>query len=441
MVRSVARALVVLAAPCLWSCSLLFTPAGTVDAGSDEHDAKSDGGPHPKGDAGADAGVDAGPDAATCIPELDADGDGTCDDDDCDDADPLRHPGAPWPTFAIDFIDRADNYFDVVVDPDGNLRVAYASSDGGAVNLATLADGRWVTRVLTPAEGSARQVSLAVGPSGTLVWCFWDVNDPGDNVYGPLVVGIGAGVTRPGVEVADPGPTCDVAVDPQDVAHLAFYDPGTGWVMYSHTTGDEWEAPTEVGQARRQEDAAGYWSSVAIAIDGAGVPIVAYRDESVTDEVLVLATLQPGDLVLDYSNYAGRFPAMLPDGDRLRLCFRETESDLMGYGERNPDGTFVRVATFGNDTDGWCSLATHRTTPVVAWGDEPDDAEEGYVSRPGDDGWETSDLTPGDRDDRPRRPRVVVDRDGHLHVVFLDQATGELRHGVLHEDCPVSGAT
>jgi len=425
----------------LAGCTVFFpfaAPSGG-DGGASAKDAGRDSGRDSgSADAGHDAEqppADAAIDAAPCG-VLDADGDGYRCDVDCDDGDPLHHPDAPWPTFFYDddSAGSSDNHFDFVIEADGRPAIAYADAANDDLFIARKGEDGWRSRLAADAHESARQVDLAAGPDGVVV-CFWDEGNDG----GPLRVWSATdnSVVDLTGDLSAPGPTCAVGVDAANDTHLAYYDPSTGLVMHQSGAGGNWAFPDVVGAAR-SSDFGGYWSRIALVVGAEDSPWIVYRTDD--PDALVLARWTGDAWVLDPAAFEGRFPAIDFAEGSLELCFKETDADRMAHGSWDAVLGWAEPEVFGavRTNDLWCSLARYGGIPYVAWEEEPvADGYSGLVSRRLDDeSWDLESLIPAGSEESPRRPRLAVDPDGHLHVVYLDNATATLKHGVLHEDCP-----
>ncbi|HJL18643.1 MAG TPA: choice-of-anchor Q domain-containing protein [Sandaracinaceae bacterium LLY-WYZ-13_1] len=251
-------------------------PSGDDDAGPGD-----DGGPtDPEGGPTDPDGGPADPDASTCV---DADGDGVTDcDGDCDDADPLTHPGA-----AEICGDGVDNACGTDADPSSlcggiGTYVSTAGDDSSG-------DGTRDAPVRTIAQGIANAVTI--GGATTVVVAGGTYDETVTLVDG---VSIAGGFDCPSLP-------CSWAHDP--AAHETIVDGGSG--------ANAMEADDTISRATVLEDLTLLAGSTGLRIIG-GSPIV--RRVRV-DAQTGITSWSGGDPRIESSTIVGAFAGVTMEGD------------------------------------------------------------------------------------------------------------------------------
>lgn len=335
----------------LWLVALLALPSigcgrrrggggGDDDDDSADGDADGDGDVDVDGDADADADGDAD-DCSTPDRDLDDHPAIACGGDDCDDADPTVHPGAPdSSTWSSDMVwDTSVYYPSVTVDSTGVAHAAFTIYDSytgnASLGYASNIGGVWVGAEIVSGTSTGWMPSIAVDGNGDVHIAYYESSATSTVYY--VTNATGQWVTRN----IGPGYGQALTVDAAGHVYLAYtkYVSSTSLVITSNA-GGAWASAT----IDDDTTSTGYYPE--IALDHAGHAHVAYVDYTST-AVVKYATNASGPWTVEQVATGG--------GDMVGLAVDAGDAPHITYGGWDVNGTSLGVRHATNATGGWVS--------------------------------------------------------------------------------------
>jgi len=366
----------------------------------------------------------------------DQDGDGflppECGGADCDDADASVFPGAPvWIQRRIEDGD----FPSIAIDPDGAAWVAFAgTSPGGPDDVLLATDmGDWLVQGVEPDTGGRPKLAIDAEGFPHVVYTVDEVQlrhafvertaDGVDWVFETVEDDRGVGAINEEL---------DLALGPGDEVHVAYSHASAGApqdLFWATGAGDSW--------VLERVDPGPGWG-LSIAIDGEGVPHVAYQDE----EELVVA-YRRGDSWTKQS-VAPTWEsnptdiAFEPDGS-MRIAFVQPITDAPSplAVASNASGVWETERIHGTESFYEPSLAVdpdgvvHVAFSYRGWSQGEKDSRIEYATDAGGL-WTIEEVADG------RRPVIAVGPSGEIEIAYSKPA--ESPRGVWHaertEACP-----
>jgi hypothetical protein len=299
-------------------------------------------------DGGADAEVDDGGDAgAPCTVDADGDGvsDARCGGRDCDDGDPLIHPGAADPGAWLRETADARGWAlhpALAVDAAGIVHVVYEDHASGTVRHASNAGGAWAVETV---DVAGLDPDLAIDAQGTLQVAY-------ERDQSLSYARLEAGSWQP--EEVSPGRAPSIAVDESGVpwiAALGLETPALLHVLRREAAGWSEVPPSRDGLADGPDDPprlmVGTEARVRVAfVNGGALRLATWTEDAWTIETVSAAGAGP------------ERPAMRQDaGGTLFIAYHDEVAHALDLAHQDRSGWTVETVDARRDAGASCALA------------------------------------------------------------------------------------